>query len=158
MIDYAALSDSELQQLSITGDRFAEETLADRYTRLVRACARPLFLAGGDSEDLIQEGMFGLLAAIRQFDVKGGASFRTYAEHCIRSRLLSAVKSASRMKHFPLNDGMSLSNSQKIPVRSYRQIPRFFGAVRRIWFWPERARKNFTASFRSVYLAWNGRF
>ena len=108
MIDYAALSDSELLQMAAQNDRRAEETLAERYFRLVRVCARPLFLAGGDSEDLIQEGMFGLLSAIRQFSPSAGSSFRTFAEHCIHMRLLSAVKSASRLKHFPLNDGMSL--------------------------------------------------
>ena len=108
MIDYAALSDNTLLQMASENDRLAEEALAERYTRLVRMCARPLFLAGGDSEDLIQEGMFGLLSAIRQFSPDSGTSFHTFAEHCIRMRLLSAVKSASRLKHFPLNDGMSL--------------------------------------------------
>jgi len=108
MNDYAALSDIELQHLATQHDRYAEDVLAERYVRLVRACARPLFLAGGDSEDLIQEGMIGLLSAIRQFDSDAGVSFHSFAEHCIRMRLLSAIKSASRLKHFPLNDGMSL--------------------------------------------------
>ena len=108
MIDYAALTDEELLQLASSNDGHAEETLAERYFRLVRMCARPLFLAGGDSEDLIQEGMFGLLSAIRQYSPDAGSSFRTFAEHCIRMRLYSAVKSASRLKHYPLNDGMSL--------------------------------------------------
>ena len=67
MIDYASLEDKELQSLASSGDREAEETLAGRDLRLVRACARPFFLAGGDSEDLIQEGTFGLLSAIRQY-------------------------------------------------------------------------------------------
>lgn len=107
-MDYATCSDAELQTAASSGDRVAEEALVERYMRLVRSCARPLFLAGGDSEDLIQEGMFGVLSAIRQFDPKGGASFRTFAEHCVRMRLLSAVKSASRLKHLPLNDGLSL--------------------------------------------------
>ena len=107
-MDYATCSDAELQTDASSGDRVAEEALVERYMRLVRSCARPLFLAGGDSEDLIQEGMFGVLSAIRQFDPKGGASFRTFAEHCVRMRLLSAVKSASRLKHLPLNDGLSL--------------------------------------------------
>ena len=108
MMDYATYSDAELQTAASSGDRLAEEVLVERYMRLVRSCARPLFLAGGDSEDLIQEGMFGILSAIRQFDPKAGASFRTFAEHCVRTRLLSAVKSASRLKHLPLNDGLSL--------------------------------------------------
>lgn len=102
------LDDMELQRLAVNGDRDAEEALAERYLRLVRICARPLFLAGGDSEDLIQEGTFGLLSAIRKYDPTDGTSFKTFAEHCIRMRLLSAVKSASRLKHFPLNDGISL--------------------------------------------------
>lgn len=108
MMDYAALEDNKLLELAQDGDREAEEALAERYLRLVRACARPLFLAGGDSEDLIQEGTFGLLSAIRNFHPADSTSFRTYAEHCIRMRLFSAVKSASRLKHFPLNDGISL--------------------------------------------------
>lgn len=108
MTDYASFSDNELQGLAVKGDRVAEEVLAERYMRMVRQCARPLFLAGGDSEDLIQEGTFGLVSAIRQFDPGEGTSFHTFAEHCIRMRLLSAIKSASRLKHLPLNDGLSL--------------------------------------------------
>ena len=108
MIEYALLDDQALQLLAAEGDRDAEECLAERYLRLVRICARPLFLAGGDSEDLIQEGTFGLLSAIRKYDPNCGASFKTFAEHCIRTRLFSAVKSASRQKHLPLNDGISL--------------------------------------------------
>ena len=118
MFDYAGFHDVQLQRLAVSGERSAEEELVKRYMQLVRACARPLFLAGGDSEDLIQEGMFGLLSAIKQYDPQNGSSFKTFAEHCIKMRLFSAIKSASRMKHFPLNDGMSLeqlseeSNSQ----------------------------------------------
>ena len=117
------LEDIELQQRAAAGERAAEEELAGRYLRLVRACARPLFLAGGDSEDLIQEGMFGLLSAIRQFSPDCGASFRTFAEHCIRMRMLSAVKSASRLKHFPLNDGMSLEQLSEDPGNHLSSIP-----------------------------------
>lgn len=108
MIDFSDFTDLQLQQMAVGGDRGAEEALAGRCLRLVRACARPFFLAGGDGEDLTQEGMFGLISAIRQYDPANGASFRTYAEHCIRMRIISAVKSASRLKHFPLNDGLSL--------------------------------------------------
>lgn len=108
MIEYSTMSDSALQELAAGGSGEAEEELAKRYSRLVRICARPYFLVGGDSEDLTQEGMLGLLSAIRQYDEKSGASFKTFAEHCIRNRLISAVKSASRQKHTPLNDGVSL--------------------------------------------------
>ena len=126
MIDYNALNDTDLLTLASGGDREAEETLAARYLRLVRVCARPLFLAGGDSEDLIQEGTFGLLSAIRQFNPDSGASFKTFAEHCIRMRLLSAVKSASRLKHFPLNDGISLEQLSEEPGAHISAFPEFF--------------------------------
>ncbi len=126
MIDYAILNDEQLQGLAVKGDRLAEEALAKRYMRLVRACARPLFLSGGDSEDLIQEGMFGLLSAIRQYNPDAGSSFYTFAEHCIKMRLLSAVKSASRLKHFPLNDGMSFEQLSENSSTQLSAAPEVF--------------------------------
>ncbi len=101
-------SDNELIVQARNGNEFAEETLAKRYGKLVRICARQFFLVGGDGEDLIQEGMLGLLNAIRRYNPDGGASFKTYAERCIRNRLLSAVESANRQKNDPLNQGISL--------------------------------------------------
>ena len=123
MMDYSSESDSALLELVLAGDGEAEEALVERYMRLVRSCARPLFLAGGDSEDLIQEGMFGLLSAIRQFDPSDGASFRTFAEHCIRMRLYSAIKSASRLKHLPLNNGVSLEQLSEDSPMQLSAIP-----------------------------------
>ena len=73
------LPDGALCSLVSKGDREAEELLVIRYRRLVRICARPFFLAGGDREDLIQEGMVGLLKAIRSYDPGKEASFRTFA-------------------------------------------------------------------------------
>ena len=108
MREFPALSDLELLMLARKGDDLAENELIVRYRRVVRACTRPYFLAGGDSEDLMQEGMIGLLSAMRRFDASGGAAFRTYAEVCIRRRVISAARSASRLKHSPLNDGVSL--------------------------------------------------
>lgn len=110
MIEYAELEDSALQKLAAYGDSYAEEELVSRYMRLVRICARPLFLAGGESEDLIQEGMFGLLSAVRQYNNEHNASFKTFAEWCIRNRLRSAVKSASSLKHDPLNNRVPLES------------------------------------------------
>lgn len=107
---FKSLSDETLQCLSTGGDNEAETCLVGRYNKLVRACARPYFLAGGDSEDLIQEGMIGLLSAIRSFVPDRDASFRTYAEVCIRRRLQSAIKSALRDKHAPLNNYISLES------------------------------------------------
>ena len=107
MNDYSGLDDSALLTLAREGDELAEDTLILRYRRTVLACTRPYFLAGGDSEDLLQEGMIGLLSAMREFDLDG-ASFRTYAQLCIRRRVISAARSASRLKHSPLNDSVSL--------------------------------------------------
>lgn len=97
------LTDEEMCALAALGDRIAEETVVMRNIRLVRICARPFFLAGGDSEDLIQEGMVGLLTAIREFNPGKQVSFRTFADTCIRNRIISAIKTASRDKHTPLN-------------------------------------------------------
>lgn len=94
------------------GDSEAEETLVSEYAQLVRACARPYFLAGGDSEDLIQEGMLGLLSAVRTFDPTKGAKFSTYAEFCVRRRIYSAIRSAAGYKHTPLNSYISLESPQ----------------------------------------------
>lgn len=103
-----ACSDEELCARAAGGDMDAEAVLASRYYALVRSCARPLFLAGGDGEDLIQEGMLGLLRAIRGYRAEGTASFRTFAEVCIRNRLISALRTAARNKNAPLNESVSL--------------------------------------------------
>lgn len=120
-------ADEALCSLAASGDRIAEEALVMRYNRLVRVCARPYFLAGGDSEDLIQEGMVGLLNAIREYDPGKGSSFRTYAETCIRNRILSAIREAARDKHTPLNHYVSYEtplldgNTDSYPLSASRQ-------------------------------------
>jgi RNA polymerase sporulation-specific sigma factor len=112
LLDYPAFSDLELHAMYLSGDADAGNELVLRYRRLVKICIRPYFLAGGDSEDLLQEGMIGLLSAIREYDPDGGSSFRSFAELCIRRRVISAARSASRRKHAPLNDGLSLEQLQ----------------------------------------------
>ncbi len=107
---YSNLNDNELLGMANSGDKVAEDQLALRYTRLVKICSRPYFLVGGDVEDLIQEGMLGLLSAIREFDLSMNTSFKTYAEICVKRRIYSAIKSASRKKHDPLNDMVSFDD------------------------------------------------
>ena len=120
-------ADAARCSLAASGDRIAEEALVMRYNRLVRVCARPYFLAGGDSEDLIQEGMVGLLNAIREYVPGKGSSFRTYAETCIRNRILSAIRAAARDKHTPLNHYVSYEtplldgNTDSYPLSASRQ-------------------------------------
>ena len=101
-------TDEQLAELAASGNREAEELLVSRYHRMVRTCARPFFLAGGDSEDLTQEGMVGLIKAVREYDPEKEASFRTFAEVCIRNRLYSVLRSAARDKHKALNQSVSL--------------------------------------------------
>ena len=129
-IAHPADSDESLQRRAVLGDRDAEESLARRYVRLVRICARPYFLAGGDREDLTQEGMFGLLSAIRTYDPDADTTFKTYAELCIKRRILSAVKNAARKKHTPLNEGVPFeqvlseeSQAHTANSESFRRIP-----------------------------------
>ena len=112
MEQFSHLGDEALQTLVTEGNTEAEEALIKRFSHLVRRSARPFFLAGGDSEDLTQEGMMGLLSAVRTFCPDQGTSFQTYAETCIRNRLLTALKSATRHKHTPLNDAVSLESPQ----------------------------------------------
>ena len=102
------LPDEELCLLTQTGDRLAEELLVMRYFRIVRTCARPFFLIGGDSEDLTQEGMIGLMNAVREYDPAKAASFRTFAEICIRNRLYSVLRWAAGDRHSPLNQSVPL--------------------------------------------------
>ena len=103
------LSDEELCLNVSQGNSQAETELVCRYGWLVRACARPLFLAGGDSEDLIQEGMLGLFKAIRDYRPEKSDSFKDFAALCISRQLYSAIQAAGRLKHAPLNSYVELS-------------------------------------------------
>ena len=109
-IKYDMLADEELVLLSAGGDIIATECLLARYKNLVRSRARMYFLAGADKEDLIQEGMIGLFKAIRDYNQDRLASFRGFAELCIKRQIITAVKTATRQKHLPLNSYVSLSN------------------------------------------------
>ncbi len=84
------------------------EELVRRHRQLVRICARPYFLAGAEADDVLQEGMLGLLHAAATYDAARSASFRTYAAVCIRSRLISAVRASWSAKHRALNDSVPL--------------------------------------------------
>ena len=105
------MSDEELLLSSRQGNPEAEEALIRRYGRLIRSLARPFFLTGGDGEDLMQEGMLGLLNAIRRFDPQEETSFRTFAVLCIRSSLYSALRKAAGTKNVSLDDCLSLESS-----------------------------------------------
>lgn len=108
--NYDLLPDEELVELSAGGDKRATECILYRYKNLVRSKARMYFLVGADKEDIIQEGMIGLFKAIRDFDRSKQSSFRSFAELCIKRQIITAVKTATRQKHMPLNTYVSLSS------------------------------------------------
>ena len=85
------------------------EVLMERYKNFVRGKARTYFLIGADREDIIQEGMIGLFKAVRDFEPKKQAQFRSFAELCVKRQIITAIKSATRQKHIPLNSYVSLS-------------------------------------------------
>ena len=91
------------------GDSLAEETLIRKYSGIVYKKARAYFMAGADAEDVVQEGMIGLLKAVRTYDADKNATFGTYAERCVTNQIISAIRSADRVKHKPLNTSISLS-------------------------------------------------
>lgn len=109
MKSYVEMTDVELVELAQSGDNDAADTLVERYKNFVRGKSRTYFLIGADKEDIIQEGMIGLFKAIRDFDVNKQAQFRSFAELCVTRQIITAIKSATRQKHIPLNTYVSLS-------------------------------------------------
>ena len=108
-MNYLEMADDQLVRLIRTGDNDAESLLLDRYKKVVKQRSASFFMPGADREDLIQEGMVGVFKAIRDYDPAKGASFSTFAEMCIKRQIITAVKSAARMKHAPLNNSLSLN-------------------------------------------------
>lgn len=106
---YEAMSDEEIVELIRNNDDFALEYLINRYRNFVRAKSRSYFLIGADREDIIQEGMIGLYKAIRDYRSDRLASFRAFAELCITRQIITAIKTATRQKHIPLNSYISLN-------------------------------------------------
>ncbi len=117
-----SLADEELCRLAREGSSQAEHFLVIRYLRLVRSCTRPFFLAGGDNDDLIQEGMLGLLKAIREYDSDRYASFLTFADLCIHRWIYTALKTANSEKHSPLNESVPLNPSLFDANASFAQV------------------------------------
>jgi RNA polymerase sporulation-specific sigma factor len=101
--------DDELAVLAQGGDRQAQQVLIERYRRFARAKGRGYFLVGGDGEDVEQEALIGLYKAIRDYQVDRLASFRAFAELCITRQIITAIKTATRQKHQPLNQYVSIS-------------------------------------------------
>jgi RNA polymerase sporulation-specific sigma factor len=105
------LADLQLVVRARNGDQAALDALMRRYTGFVRLKASSYFLAGGDPEDLIQEGLIGLYKAVRDFRHDKETSFRSFAELCVTRQIITAIKTATRFKHSPLNTYISFSNT-----------------------------------------------
>ena len=103
-------SDESLVLMAQNGDPSATEQLLRRYAGMVRALARRFFLAGGETDDLVQEGMIGLVSAVRKYRAEEGKSFKNFAYLCVRRHILDAVKASARRKNGPLNQSLSLSD------------------------------------------------
>ncbi len=121
---YDTLADEELLALAAERDLQAEEVLIRRYSRVIRSLARPFFLTGGDNDDLMQEGMLGLISAIRSYDAGEKTSFKTFAVLCIRRRLISAVRKSATQQDVSLDDCLSLESSLFDEISSRSDILR----------------------------------
>lgn len=109
----SSYSDNDLVRLAQAGDLIAEETLMRKYKGTVKIKANMYHMVGADEDDIVQEGMIGLLKAIRQYDIGKEASFGTFAGICITSQIINAIRSAGRDKHKALNTSVSLNDPLK---------------------------------------------
>ena len=105
------LEDLQLVMKARNGSTPALDALMRRYNGFVRLKASSYFLAGGDSEDLVQEGLIGLYKAVRDFRADKETSFRSFAELCVTRQIITAIKTATRFKHQPLNQYVSFSHT-----------------------------------------------
>lgn len=117
-MDFDSMDENEVVLLAQQSNQYAYDYLIKKYLELVNIKASAYFMVGADKEDVVQEGLLGLLKAIRSFDCAKGAGFKTFADLCILRQIQSAIKLASRNKHKPLNDYTSLSE----PVDSSEDV------------------------------------
>ena len=113
MKEYTEYTDEELVELLRQGDTEVMDYLLEKYKFVVRQKARVLYLAGGEADDLIQEGMIGLFKAVRDFQQDKEASFATFARMCIDRQIYSAIQNSNRQKHQPLNSYVSLNQEDE---------------------------------------------
>ena len=109
MADFSILPDEQIVSLAQNGDSEAMDYILEHYKNFVKSKARSYFLVGADHEDIVQEGMIGLYKAIRDYRSERQASFRAFADLCITRQIITAIKTATRQKHIPLNSYVSLN-------------------------------------------------
>ncbi|MEA3423444.1 MAG: RNA polymerase sporulation sigma factor SigH [Bacillota bacterium] len=108
-LSFEEITEEEVIMFAKSGNNRAEEYIINKYKNFVRAKARSYYLIGADKEDIIQEGMIGLFKAIRDYNTDKMASFKVFAELCITRQMITAIKTATRQKHKPLNSYVSLN-------------------------------------------------
>jgi len=108
-LSFDDMTDEDIVCEATNGDHEALEYIINKYKNFVKSKARSYFLIGADREDIIQEGMIGLYKAIRDFNPDRLASFRAFAELCVTRQIITAIKTATRQKHIPLNSYVSLN-------------------------------------------------
>ncbi len=115
MSGYKCMTDEELIEKLRAGEKAIMDYIMEKYKNLVRKEANAMYLIGGETDDLIQEGMIGLFKAVQDFDSGGGASFASFAGLCVRRQIYSAIEASKRKKHSPLNFYVSLyeTNEEK---------------------------------------------
>ena len=114
MTDYEKKTDEELIMDFRGGDTAIMDYLLEKYKPMVKKKAKAMYLLGGDSDDLIQEGMIGLFKAVRDYDSAQEASFGTFAQICVTRQLYSAIRASRRKQHLPLNSYISLYDNEEI--------------------------------------------
>lgn len=107
--DLSTLSDEQLVLLSAEGNSEAEETILKRYKNCVKSKTRAYYLIGADNDDIVQEGMIGLYKAVRDYNPNKNITFKTFADVCITRQILTAIRTANRNKHNPLNSSISMN-------------------------------------------------
>lgn len=110
---YDTMTDEQLLCRLRAGEKEIMDYLMVKYKSMVRRKAREMFLIGGENDDLIQEGMIGLMKAVQDYDTQQGNSFRSFAELCVSRQMYSAIEASRRKKHFPLNSYVSLYEVEK---------------------------------------------
>ena len=140
---YEDMTDEELIDQLREGDRQVMDYICDKYKNLVRSKAKSMYILGGDSEDLIQEGMIGLFKAVRDYDCGRDASFYTFADLCISRQMYTAVQASQRLKHTP-SPWTAMEEWKRTEIRRHRHwrsfwrirpagIPRNFFWIRKEW-------------------------
>ena len=122
MSKYYSMTDEQLIRELKKGATAVTDSIMDKYKSMVRQKARAMYLFGGETEDLIQEGMIGLIKAVRDYDPSAGNSFSSFAQLCVSRQMYSAIEASKRKKHIPLNSYVSLYEESEVR-RDGKKLP-----------------------------------